>query len=231
MASRTKRDKSRKKPSSPGRKAGDQRLGGREDLMRSMAKELGNQELQQRLRRATARRDAMLAFIAERLRQMRDLQLKESALLQRKDRWWRDAAWREPGVWSPAPERWQAVAKGYRQAIEALCRGQLTRGARLLERAMDAERSAIDAVPHGLGLRPDESQQRDAARMAGEAGEIGQGEGCPDCPRPPELQLAHSIEAFSHTARPLRGIKVVPHATPWWEEEEDEEEEEEGEGG
>ncbi len=229
MASQTKRNKPRKKASSSGRKPGDQRLGGREDLMRDMAKELGNQEIQKRLRQATARRDAMLSFIADRLRQMRDLQLKESALLQRKDKWWRDAAWREPGVWSPEPERWQAVAKEYRQAIEALCRGQLTRGARLLERAMDAERNAIEAVPHGLGLRPDESRER-AEAMAGATAEVGQGEGCPECPRPPELQLAHSIEAFSHTARPLRGIKVVPHATPWWEEEEEEEEEEEDGG-
>ncbi len=125
-----------------------------------MAKGLGNHEIQQRLKRAGGQRDAMLAFIGDRLKKIRDVQLRESAVLNQKDQWWRDAAWREPGVWSPEPQRWAAVANEYRQAIEALCRGNLTRGAQLLERAMDTERSAVEAVPTGMGLLPDEEAER-----------------------------------------------------------------------
>ena len=192
-----------------------------------MAKGLGNRELEQRLQRATGRRDAMLAFVADRLQKIREVQLRESALLHRKDSWWRDAAWREPGVWSPEPQRWAAVAKEYRQAIEALCRGNLTRGAQLLERAVDTEREAIDAVPHGLGLHPDEEGVRAETSCGPQAGDgLDDGEGCPECERPAALRLAGEIERFTHTARPLRGIKVELHATPWWEEEEEEEEEE-----
>jgi hypothetical protein len=192
-----------------------------------MAKGLGNREIEQRLKRATGQRDAMLAFIAERLQRIREVQLRESALLHQKDKWWRDAAWREPGVWSPEPQRWATVAKEYRLAIEALCRGQLSRGAQLLERAMDTERATLDAVPHGLGIHTDEEGLRGQQGYGPEAdGHGGDSDGCPERERPEAYGLAGEIERFTHTARPLRQIRVVPHATPWWEEEEEEEEEE-----
>ena len=228
MATRTKRDRARKGPAKKARQDTGKGPGSQAELMQAMAKGLGNREIEQRLKRASGQRDAMLAFIAERLRRIRDVQLQESALLHQNDKWWRDAAWREPGVWSPEPQRWAAVAKEYREAIEALCRGQLTRGAQLLERAMDTERTAIEAVPHGLGIHPDEDGQRGDVTHGPEAADgVGEGEGCPEREHPADHGLAREIERFSHTARPLRGIRVVPHATPWWDEEEEEEEEEE----
>jgi len=231
MATQTKRSSSRKKSARRTRKGGDKGPGNQAELMAAMAKGLGNHEIQQRLKRAGGQRDAMLAFIVDRLKKVRDVQLRESAVLNQKDQWWRDAAWREPGVWSPEPQRWATVAKEYRLAIEALCRGDLTRGAQLLERAMNTERAAVEAVPTGMGLLPDEEAERGEG-FQGPPGmdEVEQGEGCPECERPADAKLAGEIERFTHTARDLRGIRVIPHATPWWEEEE-EEEEEEGEGG
>ena len=183
MPSTKKRPGQRRKASRSKRSGTDKSLGNQADLMQAMARGLGNRELAQRLERATGQRDAMLAFIAERLRQVRNAQLQESALLHQKDKWWRDAAWREPGVWSPEPERWAAVAKEYRQAIEALCRGQLSRGAELLERAMEAERTAIESVPHGLGIHPDEEgEQGDVTEGPDTMQDIGDGEGCPADP-------------------------------------------------
>ncbi len=226
MATHSKRSDPRKKGSKRAR-GGAKSPGNQPELMAAMAKGLGNQELQRRLERATGKRDAMLAFIADRLKKIREVQIRESGLLHQKDKWWRDAAWREPGVWSPEPQRWAAVAKEYRQAIEALCRGDLTRGAQLLERAIETERATIEQVPHGLGLDPDEDTERDQLEKGPDAmQETDEDEGCPERDAPEEAKLAHQIEAFTHTARDLRGIKVVPHATPWWEEEEDEDEEE-----
>ncbi len=230
MATQTKRTNSRRKPKGSGRAGDGKGPGSQADLLQAMAKGLGNRELEQRLQRASGRRDDLLSLIADRLQKIRQVQIQESVLLQQKDKWWRDAAWREPGVWSPEPERWAAVAKEYRQAIEALCRGDLARGARLLERAMDTEHKAIEAVPHGLGLHPDEAGAQAEAALGPQATDgVDEGEGCPECERSADLKAAREIERFTHTARPLRGIKVELHTTPWWEEEE-EEEEEEGEG-
>ncbi len=227
MPTQRKRKKPGREPSKGARKAGSSRAGNQEELMKILAQGLGNQALEQRLRRATGRRDALLDFIAERLEKIRDVQLKESALLHQKDKWWRDAVWQEPGVWMPEPQRWGAAAKEYRQAVEALCRGDLGRGLQLLERAMETERATLEQVPHGLGLHPDEEAEQAAIQQGPEDGqEVGADEGCPERELPKEIGLADEIERFRHTARPLRGILIEQHDPKWWEEEEEEEEEE-----
>jgi hypothetical protein len=231
MATKTKRSGSKRKPPTSARQANARGAGNQKELLQAMAKGLGNQAIEERLARAGGQRDRLLAFIAQRLEQIRDTQLRESGMLHQRGQWWRDAAWREPGVWAPQPERWGAVAREYRQAMEALCRGDLSRGARLLERATAAEREAIEAIPDGAGVDRDQEREELLMTRSGEVSEgIEDGEGCPEREPPKEHRLAHQIESFSHTVRPLRGIRVVPHATPWWEEEEEEEEEEEGGG-
>jgi len=196
-----------------------------------MAEGLGNDAVKRRLQSAAGRRDNMLDFIVERLEKVRQVQLAESDLLYKREEWWRDLAWQEKGVWLPEPERWHQVAEDYRHAAEALARGDLARGANLLERAMETERAAIEAVPRGLGLNPDEDgEEGDALHGPDAMGSVADGEGCPATELPEGLKLAHEIERFNHTAREGRQIKVELHETPWWEEEEEEEEEGEAEG-
>ncbi len=232
MASRSQRSSSKHSPAKRVRHGAKKGAGNQAELLKAMAQGLGNQAVQQRLKRAGGKRDELLAFIAERLRNIQRAQHQESSLLKGKDTWWREAARNRPEVWSPEPERWGRVAREYREAIDALCRGDLGRGARLLERAMASERDAIDAMPRGLGLHPEEGSLSGDILHGPEAGDsIGDGEGCTACERPKEeLRVAAEIERFSHTARPLRGLRIAPAGTPWWEEEEEEEEEEEGEG-
>jgi hypothetical protein len=111
MATQTRKKPARTKRPKGARRDSGTGPGSQAELLQAMAKGLGNREIEQRLKRATGQRDAMLAFIAERLQRIREVQLRESALLHQKDKWWRDAAWREPGVWSPEPQRWATVAK------------------------------------------------------------------------------------------------------------------------
>jgi hypothetical protein len=196
-----------------------------------MAEGLGNEAMSARLLRSAGQRDAMLTFIAERLRKVRDVQLQESALLHQKERWWRDLAWQQKGVWLPEPERWAPTARAYREAAEALAAGRLSRAAALLDRAVDLERASIEAVPKGLGIHPDEDGEA-GGLDGGPAGmePVGPDEGCPERALPKEIGLADAIERFSHTAREIRQIRVEPHTPSWWEEEEEEEKAEE-EGG
>ena len=96
MATQTKRTNSRRKPKGSGRAGDGKGPGSQADLLQAMAKGLGNRELEQRLQRASGRRDDLLSLIADRLQKIRQVQIQESVLLQQKDKWWRDAAWREP---------------------------------------------------------------------------------------------------------------------------------------
>lgn len=197
-----------------------------------MAGSLGNDAMRARLQRSSGQRDAMLAFIAERLRKVRDVQLHESALLNQKERWWRDLAWQQKGVWLPEPQRWAPSARAYREAAQALAAGRLSRAAELLDRAVDLERATLEAVPVGLGIRPDERGEA-GGLDGGPAGmePVGPDEGCPEQPLPKEIGLADEIERFTHTAREIRQIRVEPHDPSWWDEEEEEEEAEGKEGG
>ncbi len=229
MSSQRKRSTSRRKPAKRVRHGGTKAAGNSTEVLEALAKGLGNQAMAQRLQRATGRRDALLDFIAERLEKIREVQLQESSLLHQKETWWRDMVWQEPGVWMPEPQRWGAAAKEYRLAAEALCRGDLGRGLQLLERAMETERATIEAVPHGLGLHPDEDGDQGDLGYGPEAADgVAPDEGCPERNVPKEIGLADEIERFTHTARPMRGIRIAPHDPKWWEEEEEEEEEEEG---
>jgi hypothetical protein len=195
-----------------------------------MARDLGNQAMRDRMARATGKRDALLAFIVERLGRVRDLQQREHAVLNRRTDWWRDLALQHPGVWLPEPERWGAVARAYRLAAEALASGHLTRGAQLLERAMETEQATTEALPWGLGLRPGEDTPAQGADHGPDAMDgIGDGEGCPQGGLPPGMAVAGEVERFRQTVPEGPQIRVVPHDHPWWEEEE-EEEEEEGKG-
>ncbi|MFH1462870.1 MAG: hypothetical protein ABIO70_00580 [Pseudomonadota bacterium] len=226
MSTQHRQASSRRRPAHRVRHGGSGQGSDHDEQIKAMAKDLGNKAMQDRLARATGKRDALMAFIVERLGKVRDMQQREHEVLNRRTDWWRDLAWQQPGVWLPEPERWGPVARAYRQAAEALAAGHLTRGAQLLEQAMEAERATQEALPWGLGLRPEEDAPSSDVDHGPEAMDgIGDGEGCPQGELPAGIAVAAEVERFRQAAPEGRQIRVVPHDHPWWEEEEEEEEE------
>src|SRR5262245_57132009 len=110
--------------------------------LEQLARSVGNDEIARRIGQGNATRDQMLAFVAERLGEVRELQLREVALTRRNANfdWWRTAGdGMRPDHQEPAPTRWRGVAAAYEKAVEALCRGDLRRGQELLDAAMRVE--------------------------------------------------------------------------------------------
>ncbi len=200
----------------------------------AMAETLGNRELEERLQRATDQRDALLRYIVERLGNIRQVQLKEFAAVNRRSRpgpgggWFRGMAMHWPGFSLPDTGRWHKPAREYRDAARAIASGNLSRGAKLLQRAMDSERAAIDSAPGMLSLPIQEGGQEGDVSYGPEAlEEIGEGEGCPAGALPEGLKLADDILRLDSAADQVKQVRPKSLHRWWWDEEEEEEEEDE----
>lgn len=226
-------DRQRKKNASRGRPGRSVRHGGSVDRMddktsRAMKKlggALGNKGLDQVMAKQSGKRDDLMRFVVERLKNIRGLQLAEARELKDQREWHKAVFKGKAGFHMPDPGRWKEAAHHYKQVGEALSRGQLGRARQLLDRAVEAEQAAFDAVP---------KQVLDQVQSAGTAPEgspeaadnLSEQEQAPGCEVPAELKLADRIIAMQPriqnvTARPNR-----PHT--WFLEEEEEEEEEGG---
>jgi hypothetical protein len=196
--------------------------------MQGMARQLGNERMAVRLHRATGHRDDMLAFIGGRLASMRGLQVQEQQAVGQRAEWKHEVAKGESGFWLPDPTRWREAAEMYRTAAAAICGGNLSRGADLLRKAMEAERSARDSFPDFL----DEGDEESEALVEGPAAfdDIDPGEGCPVIPLPEEIDLAEQIMRVTEQADPVPARHLyLPHVG-WWDEEEEDEEGRDGKG-
>jgi len=141
--------KSEKASSNGGKKeatAPDQDPSGAELL--AHAKELGNQAMQEELRRANQSRDALLAFLLDRLQNIRQAQLAEAALLNQRDRWFISVHKGTEKL--PDPARWIPCAKSYKEAASALCRGDIEQALHKIEQADKEAQSASATAPNAL---------------------------------------------------------------------------------
>ncbi len=184
----------------------------------AMASSMGNSEMLRRLQAANQRRDDLLAFIVERLRNIRDHQLAELARVDDRSRWFRAVSYRREGYALPEPSRWHDCARLYKQAARALCAGDLSRGAALLREAAAVERATLESVP---GFIENKQTSKPAEIPDPEAlQQIGSGEGCPVCSLPPDLATADEILACQDDAEPVRTPKAKSHKG-WWDAAED----------
>lgn len=190
------------------------------EQLRRLGRVLGNDALSGKVAGNDRLRDALLAFVAERLQAIELAQRAEKKALQTRGDWFRRTMRGERGITLPEPSRWAGPAHLYRKAGEALCAGDLGRGADLLRQATEADRATFKAAPKQLDLRP---KERAAAVDPAAMQEARAGEGCNPTTAPELFAAATRIEAVTQDARAV-GIWPTRGQHHWWEAEVEEEE-------
>ncbi|MEQ1565959.1 MAG: hypothetical protein ABMA64_10005 [Myxococcota bacterium] len=216
------RKQTRKGPGDPATQQVDRDAKSR---IQQLSRVLGNDEIAKRISGGNATRDQMLAFVTERLGVVQELQKRELTLTLKGADFGmphhldaRDLA---------RPTRWHETATAYREAVDAVCRGDLRRGQDLLERAQRVEQQTLSElsslVDTGEAWREGTLDPGVLAAMVAQAPVSGA------CAEPTEVKSRlDAILAVTQTvpdrATPRRELD------PWWTLEDEEEEEGDGDG-
>ena len=194
--------------------------------MQDLARLVGNDEIVKRIEQGAATREQMLAFVAQQLGEIRDLQTKELDLLGAGGSgpaWTRLAT---SNAQMPVPERWQGPARAYEAAVAALCRGDLKRGQELLEQAIAVQEQVAEETTDLVG-ETERDPRGDAtafAAMVAAAPTTGA------CPIPlPIRDLLGAILGVVADPREAPDVERIL-APAWAEEEEEDDEDDEDEG-
>ena len=188
-----------------------------------MGQALGNDEVQRRIDQGTATRDELLVYMSKRLGAMREAQQREEQFGDEKMR----TAWRSIAdqhneeVTKPEPMRFNEAAKIYEEAAAQMCRGALSRGTELMQRAMNAERKAFEGVGKQIGVKDLSPDEEGPAAM----NEVKPAQACAPCDVPETIEKTASDIQNNNTEFKDQPVKKR-QADPWWTLEEEEEEEE-----
>jgi hypothetical protein len=185
----------------------------RSETLLTDAKALGNAEMLLQIKASKQNRDALLKHIVGRLSTMRQLQLKETDLLKKRDEWFIEVHLGNERL--PDPRRWAPAAREYKAAALALCRGDIQRGIALLKDAQAAEAEARKTLPQTMG-----PVDKSPAQIPVDTG--GQREAAP-CDPPKGLIIADRILSLSPSVADASSRKKALH--DWFGPEEEEEDE------
>ncbi len=163
--------------------------------LQKIAKVMGNQHIRSSLNDSASQRDNLLAHICERLNTLESAQAKEQLAMGREREWFKGVARGADGYHLPDLTRWHESAELYKRAGEALCNGNLGRGAELLKQAAAAEQAAFESVPVFVKVTLDEHEQ--AASSPENADVINDEASCAGCSKPQGLRIADRILAIS----------------------------------
>jgi len=166
----------------------------------------------------------MLQHICERLKVVQGTQAKERMAMGNEREWFKQVAKGADGYHAPDPSRWHECTRLFDKAAQALCGGDLGRGARLLEEAVAAEEAAFESVPKMVQVELDREESTAESPQA--TGQVSDEAGCATCARPEELKIVEKILAVQDT---VKSTPPLSRPKRWWEEEGLEEEEEEEE--
>ncbi len=195
--------------------------------MQELARLVGNDEIVKRIEQGSATREQMLAFVAQQLGEIRDLQTRELDLLGQGGAgpmWTRFAT---SNAQLPMPERWQLPARAYESAVAALCRGDLKRGQELLEQALTVQQQITEETTDLVDRSERDPRDDVAAFAAMMVGAPTTGA----CPVPlPIRELLGAILGVVADAREAPDVERIL-APAWAEEEEEDDEEEPPDGG
>ncbi len=197
------------------------------ERLAKLAKAVGNDEIQKRIQQGNVSRDMAMAFITERLRNMRQLQKREQRLIPRTSHWewWRQVAdAQKPWLSKPEPKRWHQAAKLYAEASKHLARGDLMRGKQILDKAVAEENKQMNDL---TDLVSHDDLEFDARPDVGWLEEIVSGTPGAPCEEPEDIKLAEEIQKVMDTV--VDPMNRRRRRDPWWTLEE-EEEEEDGDG-
>jgi len=190
--------------------------------LRQIAKVMGNNHVRDAIKGGSSQRDSLLSHICARLSVIEGAQKKEMQSMSREREWFKGVAKGADGYHLPDLTRWHEGAKLYQKAGDAMCNGQLGRGAQLLQQAAAAEQAAFDSVPKFVEVDLEAHEQ--AASAPEVAQQLNDEASCSRCAKPAELKIADRI--LAHQAK-MEKTPPLPRRKPAWFEEEKEEEEEE----
>lgn len=191
------------------------------DQLRRLGRRLGNDALAGTIAQNNQMRDLLLAVVRAHLEMIALAQKAELKALAERGAWWRRLRRGEPGVARPEPARWAEPARLFREAAEAVCAGDLGRGADLLKQADERERAHRKATPKQVKL-PAVSSTAGVERAA--IAEVHDGEGCTPTTAPDVTHMASLIENVTESADPAGSLANARHKGVWWEAEEEDEE-------
>lgn len=194
--------------------------------LRRSIKRHGNSVSQGQIFRSDARRDSLLAFITSRLETVQKVQMKELHAVNNREEWFRGVYFRGNSI--PEPSRWANVGRAFRRAAEAICRGDIGRGAQLMEKAIELEKNTFESMPDYVKDRLDSHATVPEAPPTG---------------RPPEMDVLHATDRCRFMVVPIDirkmswEVEKVQTDAPlvgwrgrrlhnWWGPEEEEEEDE-----
>ncbi len=189
--------------------------------LRRLGKAIGNDALSGKIAGNDKLRDALLTLVQERLQAIQLAQQAELKALRNRGDWYRRLLRGEKGLKLPEPTRWAAPAQLYKKAAEAICAGELGRGADLLRQATESDRANFKALPKQVEIP---AADRKGATSSPALAEVREGEGCNPCSAPQVLALADRITAVGQTADLVGQVRVLP-PHQWWAAEEGEDEE------
>jgi len=196
-------------------------------MLRKAGGGIGNDQLKGLLKNANGKRDGVIEFIIDRLKQVRDVQLKESMALQHHGEWYRYAFRSQDGFNLPDPKRWHESARLYKRATEAACNGDLGRAVQIMEQGMQKEAEAWETVPKFVESKLDPWQHSWTERPES-ADNVSEEAQCDHRDKPQELTLADRILSADPRVNPVTAqLLTRPHD---WYAGEEEDEENEGDG-
>lgn len=191
-------------------------------LLQQLSTKMGNSGLSGKLQQTSQERDLLLHMIGGRLKNIQHIQQIELDEVAMRPEWFRNVAKGENGFFLPDPTRWKEVAQTYKQAGQALCRGDVSRGKQLLEQAMEKEAAVQASLPIQVTerLESDETTAPSSpVSTASEGAEI-----CAARNPTRELAIADEIIAVQATVRNAQPIRRT-RPFNWWEQQENSEEE------
>ncbi len=195
-----------------------------------LATKLGNDGVDRKVKQADGRATELLDFVTARLAAIHGRQTVEIREMAHGRRWHEEIAKGYPGHHLADAGRWHESARLYKEAAVAICNGNLGRGAQLLDRAIEAERAALDSLPKQVADKLHD-EERAPPEGPGALAEVSEAAACTRRGLPQELVLADRVLARGQRQReegfiPLENMKLWFERARRREEEEADEDDE-----
>jgi len=179
------------------------------EQLKKLSKKLGNTQVQALIGKNDAARDQIYQFILHRLQKLHSIQLREKQAMKKQRVWFDEVAHKKAGFGLPDPTRWRESAGEYKQAAQSLSRGNLGQAVDHLDRAMEAERRAMEDLPKQVPLdHHDVAVERPAASVG-----VNAGEGC--TPRE-VIEAVHLAETIERESDKSEAAGLYRMRKPWW---------------
>lgn len=179
------------------------------EQLKKLSKKLGNTQVQALIGKNDAARDQIYQFILHRLQKLHSIQLREKQAMKKQRVWFDEVAHKKAGFGLPDPTRWRESASEYKQSAQSLSRGNLGQAVDHLDRAMEAERRAMEDLPKQVPLDHDDiAMERPTASVG-----VNAGEGC--TPRE-VIEAVHLAETIERESDKSEAAGLYRMRKPWW---------------